>query len=160
MPGTADEMAAHVDSLLTQARKGEVVPFAQVDQRSRHPVGMTRYLTIRPLAVEIGGTWLAGSAQRTGLNREAKLLLLTYAFEVWERERVDLKTDARNARSRNAIMGIGATFEGVLPSWQPSQVADEEQLFRDSAMFSIVSRDWPLLKKKLQDASARPTKAS
>jgi RimJ/RimL family protein N-acetyltransferase len=160
VPQDEAQMAAHVAAVTQEAARGEAVPLTQVDQRSGHPVGMTRFLTIRPHAVEIGGTWLAASAQRTGLNREAKLLLLTYAFEVWGKERVDLKTDARNQRSRNAITGIGATFEGVLRSWQPSHVAGEEHLFRDSAIFSIVRREWPLLKVELQAASVRPTNAS
>jgi RimJ/RimL family protein N-acetyltransferase len=118
---------------------------------------MTNYLTLRfepradlPYAVEVGGTWLAHSAQRTGINVEAKLLLFTHAFETWGVGRVDLKTDARNARSRNAIEGVGATFEGILHSWQPSHAKGERGQLRDSAMHSIVAADWPDVCARLQ----------
>jgi RimJ/RimL family protein N-acetyltransferase len=110
---------------------------------------MTRYLSIRcrpgevlPFAVEIGGTWLAGSAQRSGINTEAKFLLLRHAFEEWHVTRVDLKTDNRNERSKSAIVRLGATFEGVLRHWQPSQVVGEDDGFRDTAMFSIIDTEW------------------
>ncbi|HEV7958620.1 MAG TPA: GNAT family protein [Acidimicrobiales bacterium] len=135
---------------------GEVLPFVQIDVTRSRPVGVTRFMTIRslrpfaaPYAVEIGGTWLAMSAQRSGINTEAKLLLLDYAFETWHVGRVDLKTDARNERSRNAISRIGASFEGVLRHWQPSLVAGEEGTLRDSAMFSIVDDQWPSVRERL-----------
>jgi RimJ/RimL family protein N-acetyltransferase len=120
-------------------------------------VGATRYLTIRfrpgertPFAVEIGGTWLAASAQRTAINSEAKLLLMSYAFDEWGVARVDLKTDARNERSRAAMARIGATFEGVLRQWQPSQVVGEETLLRSSAMFSVLDSEWPVVRQSLK----------
>jgi RimJ/RimL family protein N-acetyltransferase len=119
-------------------------------------VGVTRFLTFRarhdslmPYAVEIGGTWLAASAQRTGINAEAKLLLLTHAFETWKVGRVDFKTDARNGRSRAAISALGATFEGVLRHWQPSHVAGEEGQLRDSAVYSILDSEWPTVRRGL-----------
>ena len=116
-----DDVLADIEGLLADHERGDVVPFAQVAVSTGRAIGQTRYLTIRrklghdvPFAVEIGGTWLASSVQRTGINTEAKLLLLTYAFDVWGVGRVDLKTDARNERSRAAIARIGATYEGVL----------------------------------------------
>jgi RimJ/RimL family protein N-acetyltransferase len=132
----------------------DTLPFAQVvDGRA---AGVTRFLAFRtraeaalPYAVEIGGTWLAASGQGAGINREAKLLLMTHAFEVWGVGRVDFKTDARNERSRAALSGIGATFEGVLRSWQPSHAAGEEGALRDSAMFSVVAAEWPAVKQRL-----------
>ena len=140
--------AAYVADLLAQRERAETVPFVQRDARSGRVVGATRFLTLRcdgerPYAVEIGGTWLAASAQRSGVNTEAKLLLLTHAFEVWGVARVDLKSDARNERSRAAILRLGATFEGVLRHWQPSLVAGEESLYRDSAIYSFIDREWP-----------------
>ncbi len=99
--------------------------------------------------MEIGSTWLGASAQRTGINTETKLLLLEHAFETWSVARVDLKTDARNTRSRNAIEGLGAQFEGVLRNWQPSMVVGEEDRYRDSAMFSILDGEWPDTKARL-----------
>lgn len=159
VPSDEAAMTAHIEDLLTQADQGEVVPFAQV--RDDKPVGMTRFLTLHrhvgvdiPYAVEIGGTWLAASAQRTGINREAKLLLMTYAFEVWGVGRVGLKTDARNQRSRDAIEGIGARFEGVLRNWQPSLVPGEEGGLRDSAFFSITADEWPAVKAQPKKTSA------
>ena len=100
-------------------------------------------------AIEVGWTWLAASAQGTGINTEAKLLLFTYAFETLGVVRVDLKTDARNARSRRAIERLGTRFEGVLRSWSPSWAPGEEGLLRDSAMFSVLATEWPAVKAAL-----------
>jgi RimJ/RimL family protein N-acetyltransferase len=75
--------------------------------------------------------------------------MLEYAFETWDVARVDLKTDARNERSRVAISRLGATFEGVLRQWQPSLVRGEAGLFRDSAMFSVVRSDWPQVRERI-----------
>jgi RimJ/RimL family protein N-acetyltransferase len=138
-------------------KSGEVVPFVQVDVARERVVGVTRIMTIRrlndsstPYAVEIGGTWLAASTQRTGINTNAKLLLLEHAFTTFGVGRVDLKTDARNERSRNAILRIGATFEGVLRHWQPSMVPGEEGRLRDSAIFSVLDTEWPAVRERLQ----------
>jgi N-acetyltransferase len=142
---------------LERRKNGRMVPFAQVRQRDGQAVGITtlwdfRYWPGRDdvCAVEIGWTWLAASAQRTGINAEAKFLLLEFAFETMNVARVDLKTDARNERSRRAIVGIGATFEGVLRQWSPSRVPGEEGLMRDSAMFSVIAGEWPRVKAALQ----------
>jgi len=156
VPEDERAMVAHVDNLLGDVDRGLVVPFVQFDTADDRIVGMTRYLTIRsrpgeplPFAVEIGGTWIAGSAQRSGINTEAKLLLLRHAFEQWRVARVDLKTDNRNERSKAAIARIGATFEGVFRQWQPSQVAGEETGYRDTAMFSIIDTEWPSVSERL-----------
>ena len=136
----------------------DAMPFAQVQTVGRRVVGSTSFLNFRwrspdgPLdAVEIGATWLAASVQGGGINKEAKLLLLAHALEVWKVARVDLKTDARNAWSRRAIEGIGAQFEGVLRSWQPSHARGEQSALRDSAMFSIVAAEWPSVAHRLQE---------
>jgi RimJ/RimL family protein N-acetyltransferase len=151
VPSGPEQVQRYVRELVAAA---DTVPFAQVVAGSA--VGVTRFLAFRaraattlPYAVEIGGTWLAASAQGTGVNREAKLLLMTHAFEVWGVGRVDFKTDARNARSRAALAAVGATFEGVLRSWQPSHAAGEEGALRDSAMFSVVAAEWPGVKERL-----------
>jgi RimJ/RimL family protein N-acetyltransferase len=153
VPDGRDEVQAHVASLLADRDAGEVVPFAQVRVSDGVVVGCTRYMTLRyrvdasmPYAVEIGGTWLAASAQRSGINRDAKLLLLSHAFDVWGVGRVDLKTDARNERSRAAMAALGATFEGVFRQWQPSLVPGEETRLRDSAFFSIIASEWPAVR--------------
>jgi RimJ/RimL family protein N-acetyltransferase len=156
VPRTKDAMAAQVGQLLAERSSGLTVPFVQVELASCRVVGMTRYLALRweppratPYAVEIGGTWLAASAQRTGINIEAKLLLLSHAFDEWRVGRVDFKTDARNERSRAALEALGATFEGVLRQWQPSPAAGEEGLLRDSAMYSITAEEWPARRERL-----------
>jgi RimJ/RimL family protein N-acetyltransferase len=156
VPDGAVAAKAWVDTLLAERDAGEWIPFAQVSVTDDRPVGMTNYLEIRtlpgapaPFAVEIGGTWLAASAQRTGINVEAKLLLLTFAFEQWQVARVDLKTDARNQRSRDAILAIGASFEGVLRRAHPSRAIGEEGELRDTAMFSILADEWPRVRERL-----------
>ena len=113
-----------------------------------------------PYAVEIGGTWLAASAQRTGINIEAKLLLLTHAFDTWSVGRVDFKTDARNERSRGAIAALGATFEGILRNWQPSHAPGEEGRLRDSAMYSITAVEWPAVRSHLNERLDPPPRRS
>ncbi len=97
----------------------------------------------RPCAIEVGFTWLAASAQGTGINTEAKLPLFPHAFEVWDVARVDLKTDARNKRSRAAIESVGARFEGVLRNGSRSWAPGEDGLLRDSASYSITASEWP-----------------
>jgi RimJ/RimL family protein N-acetyltransferase len=162
VPDSREAMQSYVAELLAAWEAGETIPFAQVAVAGDQPVGVTRFLSLRtdsgswpPYAVEIGGTWLSASAQRTAVNTEAKLLLLTYAFEAWGVGRVDLKTDARNERSRAAIARLGATFEGVLRGWQPSQVAGEANLLRDSAMYSILASEWPAVRGGLEQRLAR-----
>ena len=122
-------------------------------------MGCTRYLRLEwwgakqlPDEVEIGGTWLAASAQRTPINTEAKYLLLNNAFDSWGVHRVSICTDVRNVQSRTAILRIGAKFEGILRSHRGSYAAGEENtIARDSAMYSIVRTDWPTVKRGLED---------
>jgi N-acetyltransferase len=153
------EVAGYVAHRLAMAG---ATPFAQVRLSDGAVVGCTSYSNPRPwldtgelFAVEIGGTWLAASAQRTGINAEAKLLLLTHAFDTLRLARVDLKTDARNQRSRQAIEHIGARFEGVLRNWGPSHAPGEEGRLRDSAMFSVTAAEWPDVKTRLAARLAR-----
>jgi RimJ/RimL family protein N-acetyltransferase len=162
VPDGREEMTRYVEELIAEERAGETIPFAQISLREDRCVGVTRFLTLRfdppattPYAVEIGGTWLAAAAQGTAINTESKLLLMTHAFDVWGVGRVDLKTDARNARSRRAIRAIGATEEGILRSWQPSLVAGEEGMLRDSAMHGIVRSEWPSVRDALNARLAR-----
>jgi RimJ/RimL family protein N-acetyltransferase len=153
----ATEVDAYLAAHFERADQGHLVPFAQVRLADGRSVGCTSYGHPRYwpgradlCAVEIGWTWLAASAQRSGINTEAKLLLLEYAFGVLNVGRVDFKTDARNDRSRRALAGLGATFEGVLRSWSPSRVRGEEGRMRDSAMFSIVAAEWPRAREHLR----------
>lgn len=147
---------------LRQPAFGEWSPVAQVRIADGRAMGCTMLGNLRrrspdspPYAAEIGGTWLGAEAQRSGINVEAKLLLLTYAFDTWQVDRVDLKTDARNERVRIAIAALGAHFEGVLRQWQPSQRQGEDDKLRDSAMFSIVATEWPAVRDRLHQRLAR-----
>ncbi len=157
VPGTLEAMVPYITDLLLQRANGHAIPFATRRLADDSIIGATRYLTIRsfygrgiPDAVEIGGTWITATAQRTSVNTEAKLLMLTHAFETWHVQRVDLKTDARNARSRAAIERIGASFDGILRAWQPSYIPGEETKLRDSAIYSIVPSEWPAIKVRLE----------
>nr|WSY54746.1 GNAT family N-acetyltransferase [Streptomyces sp. NBC_00886] len=153
----ADEVAAYIDAQLARAATGRLAPYAQVSAATGKAVGATAYweprswLTDDQLdAVEVGFTWLAGSAQGTGVNAEAKLLLFRHAFEEWGVSRVDLKTDARNDRSRAAIQSVGARFEGVLRNWSRSWAPGEDGRLRDSAVYSITAAEWAECRAGLQ----------
>jgi RimJ/RimL family protein N-acetyltransferase len=117
-------------------------------QQWRWPAGSPLQRTDRPDAVEIGATWLSDSAQRTRCNTEAKYLMLTHAFDVWEVHRVALKTDERNARSRRAIERLGARLDGVRRADMPGQ----DGSVRNSAYYSIVRAEWPAVRAKLEAA--------
>ncbi|MEU3839058.1 GNAT family protein [Streptomyces sp. NPDC028635] len=158
----AHEIQTYVDAQLARAAAGTLAPYAQVSRATGRVVGTTSYWDPRSWrsedvldAIEIGFTWLASSAQGTGINAEAKLLLLRHAFEEWGVARVDLKTDARNARSRAAIESVGARFEGVLRNWSRSWVPGEENALRDSAIFSITAPEWPQCRTRLEQRVAR-----
>jgi N-acetyltransferase len=162
LPGftSADET---VGLRLSQADSGAWIPFVQRRVADGAVVGMTNYLGIErwipggpPSVVEIGGTWLLPSAQGTAINTEAKLLLLTHAFDVWKVVRVQIKTDARNERSRAAILRLGASFEGILRNFQPGAGERGTGAPRNTAMYSVTDADWPevrrLLTARLDDA--------
>ena len=156
----ADGIEAYVNAQLN--RDTVLTPFAQVRLQDNKAVGCTSYCNPRYwpdrdelCAIEVGWTWLAASAQGTGINAEAKLLLFGYAFETLGVARVDLKTDARNERSRQAIARTGARFEGVLRAWSASWAPGEEGLLRDSAVFSVLPAEWPDVKAALTERVAR-----
>lgn len=154
----ADEVGDYIDAQLARAATGRLAPYAQVSVSSGRAVGATSFweprswLTDDQLdAVEVGFTWLASSAQGTGLNAEAKLLLFRHAFEEWGVARIDLKTDARNSRSRAAIQSAGARFEGVLRNWSRSWAPGEQGRLRDSAIFSVTAEEWPECEVRLEE---------
>jgi RimJ/RimL family protein N-acetyltransferase len=139
-----------------------MAPFAQIRRSDGRAVGCTAYWDPRRWpdrpelsAIMIGWTWLAASAQGTGINVESKLLLFGHAFETLGVIRVDLATDARNQRSQRAIAGLGAQFEGVLRSWSRSHAPGEEGELRDTAMFSVVAAEWPSVKAHLSQRLQR-----
>lgn len=158
VPDGLAAMEAYIDGLLQDAARDTAVPFAQVRSSDQSPVGCTRFMNVvwwpgrdTPAEVEVGGTWLAADAQRSPINTEAKLLLLTHAFDTWRVFRVALCTDAANTRSRDAIERIGASFEGILRRHRPSAghfgTPGEA---RDSAMFSITDHEWPAVRDRLR----------
>jgi RimJ/RimL family protein N-acetyltransferase len=158
----ADEVAAYIDAQLARAATGRLAPYAQVSLATGRAVGATSYWEPRSWlaedrldAVEVGFTWLARSAQGTGVNSEAKLLLFRHAFEEWGVARVDLKTDARNSRSRAAIESVGARFEGVLRNWSRSWAPGEDGRLRDSAIYSVTAAEWPECRGRLEARVAR-----
>ncbi|MET8804460.1 GNAT family protein [Streptomyces sp. NPDC004546] len=158
----AAEVDGYIDLQHARAAAGKLAPYAQVEKSSGRAVGATAYWDPRPwpsgdglCAIEVGFTWLAASAQGTGLNAEAKFLLFRHAFENWGVARVDLKTDARNGRSRAAIEGVGARFEGVLRNWSRSWAPGEDGLLRDSAIFSITATEWPDCRTRLEQRLTR-----
>ncbi|QMU72092.1 GNAT family N-acetyltransferase [Streptacidiphilus sp. P02-A3a] len=154
---TAAEVGQYVDAQHARVATGRFALFAQVSRETGRAVGATGYLDPRLwpdreelFAVEVGFTWLAPSVQGTGFNTESKYLMFRHAFETWGVSRVDLKTDARNSRSRAAIESVGARFEGVLRNWGQSWAPGEDGLLRDSAMFSVVAAEWPDCRARLE----------
>jgi RimJ/RimL family protein N-acetyltransferase len=138
---------------LTAHREGREGVFASRERRTGAIVGSTRYLAVRPAdrVVEIGWTWLNPSAWRSGVNVEQKLLLLGHAFETLECVRVELKTDARNERSRAAMAAIPAQFEGIMRN---HMIVPDVGL-RDSAYFSVIDAEWPTVRANLERRLAR-----
>jgi RimJ/RimL family protein N-acetyltransferase len=139
-----------LDAALANAQDGVELPLATLAED--RVVGSTRYLALRPehRSVEIGWTWLHPEAWGTGVNVEAKLLMLRHAFETWGCRRVELKTDALNERSRGAMEAMGATFEGI--HRKHMLVRDGEN--RDSAWYSITDDEWRAVERGLVERLA------
>lgn len=160
VPQSKEQALDYVKTALAWRDAGTAVPFAIVRAIDDVVIGSTRFWNIErwawprehpsygrgvPDACEIGYTWLASSAVRTGANTEAKLLMLRYAFETWHVLRVCLHTDVRNLRSRAAIERMGGNFEGVLRSHRMAA----DFIPRDSARYSIIASEWPDVKMRL-----------
>jgi N-acetyltransferase len=133
---------------LGAADRGEEAPFTTIERTSGRIVGSTRYMTLRPAdrGLEIGYTWLEPSMWRTGANVEAKLLMLTRAFEELGCMRVEFKTDERNTYSRRALEALPAKFEGV---FRKHIILGPDEI-RDSAYYSITDDEWPAVKANLE----------
>lgn len=155
------EMTQYVDAALAAREAGTAMPFAAVRVADGRIIGSTRFFLIErwawpddhpgakrsgPDTLEIGYTWLTAAAIRTAANTEAKLLMLTHAFEAWQVHSVSFHTDARNERSRSALKRIGAQFEGILRAHRLAT----DLAPRDSARYSIVAREWPAAKRELR----------
>ena len=158
---------AYVETALSAAARGHEVPFATYSLQAGRVVGTTRFANFEyhpwapgsphqrgpeyPDVVEIGWTWLGAEAQRTRVNTEAKLLMLTHAFETWRVHAVRLKTDRRNQRSRTAIERLGAKLDGVLRAHGAARDGE----IRDSAYYSIIEAEWPSVRANLESRLAR-----
>lgn len=164
VPSDLDGMKTYISNALSDHERGVALPFVVRDAAGTI-AGSTRFLDIEywtwagtapepvpagPDTVEIGFTWYAERVQRTALNTEAKLLLCTLAFETWRVRRVTWKTDSRNERSRNAILRLGAKFDGVLRAHRPGA----DGVVRDTAFFSMLAAEWPGARDRLSSRLA------
>jgi RimJ/RimL family protein N-acetyltransferase len=162
VPQSIAEATTYVETALAWRDARTAVPFAIVRVVDGRVIGSTRFWNMErwawpvghpshgregPDACEIGYTWLSRSAIRTGANTEAKLLMLTHAFEVWRVLRVCFHTDARNERSRAALERIGGQFEGILRAHRMAA----DFIPRDSVRYSIVAAEWPGVKTRLEE---------
>ena len=150
---TRQDFEKLIDKAFDEQERGDSVVFATVEQKSGRAIGSTRFMNIDRAnrRVEIGSTWIAPAWQRTGVNTEAKYLMLRHAFEVWKCIRVELKTDALNQKSRNAILRIGAKEEGTLRR----HLITWTGRVRDTVYFSILDNEWPEVKTKLEAMRSR-----
>ncbi|HYL71300.1 MAG TPA: GNAT family protein [Candidatus Dormibacteraeota bacterium] len=166
IPQDLPGMGRYVDTALAARASGTAFPFATVRVADGVVIGSSRFFDIErwawpeghpesrregPDGCEIGYTWLSAGAIRTAANTEAKLLMLTQAFEVWGVKRVCFHTDARNERSRAALERIGAQFEGILRAHRLAS----DLIARDSARYSILAAEWPQVRAHLQEKLAR-----
>jgi RimJ/RimL family protein N-acetyltransferase len=162
VPQGTVEATRYIDTAIEWNEAGTAVSFAIIRNEDNSVLGSTRFFNLERWpwpagharygrqhrdACEIGHTWLTRSAIRTGANTEAKLLLLTHAFETWQMFRVCLHTDVRNLRSRAAIERIGGKFEGILRAHRMAA----DFIPRDSARYSIVAGEWPEVKLRLME---------
>ncbi len=167
VPQSQAAAASYVQTALAWRDAGTAVPFAIVRMADGAVIGSTRFWNLErwawpaghpshgrgvPDACEIGYTWLSPAAIRTAANTEGKLLMLTYAFEVWRVLRVSFHTDARNERSRAALERIGGQPEGILRAHRMAA----DFIPRDSVRYSIIAAEWPAVKARLEQLANRP----
>lgn len=144
---TPDKLAADIEKKLDQQRKGTMLPFAVIEAASGKAVGITTYMNIDAEArrVEIGSTWYRKSVQRTPLNTECKLMLLTHAFEALDCIAVEFRTHFFNHQSRRAIERLGAKLDGILRNHRRFS----DGTLRDTAVYSIIASEWPTVRSHL-----------
>ncbi|MEK7729631.1 MAG: GNAT family protein [candidate division KSB1 bacterium] len=145
---TPEHMRAYIATALREQAEGKSLPFATTEKSTGRIVGCTRFGNIDTAnrRVEIGWTWVGREWQRTAVNTEAKLLMLEHAFETWSCLRVEFKTDSLNARSRSAILRLGAKEEGT---FRNHMITDSGRL-RHSVYYSLIDSEWPEVKARLQ----------
>jgi RimJ/RimL family protein N-acetyltransferase len=144
-----EDMEKYVQTALNEREQGVTLPFVTIDKASNEIVGSTRFGNISPenRCAEIGWTWINPKWQRTFINTEAKLLMLTHAFETWKCIRVEIITDVNNEKSRNAILRLGAKQEGILRN---HLIVDSGRI-RDSVVHSIIDSEWQSVKENLEN---------
>ena len=149
---TKDDLRRYLEEALREQAEGRSVPFATMDLATGRPAGCTRFGNIEPRhrRVEIGWTWVGREFQRSRVNTEAKLLMLQHAFETWGCQRVELKTNVLNQRSRSAMLRIGAKEEGILRK----HALSDRGIPRDTVYYSVIEEEWPTVKARLQEMLA------
>jgi RimJ/RimL family protein N-acetyltransferase len=168
VPEGLDGVQASIARALAQKARGQRHPFTVIwrerivgttsysdYQPWEWPAGSALQRHDRPDSVEIGHTWLAASAQRTGCNTQAKYLLLRHAFETWHVHSVCLRTDERNQRSRRAIERLGCAFDGI----RRAHVPGADGTVRNSAFFSIIAAEWPSVRERIEALLQRPARS-
>jgi N-acetyltransferase len=152
-PQTEADLRDWAETAIRNREAGTEYPFATIEASTGRPIGSSRYMNIvlEHRRLEIGWTWLAPAWQRIGANREAKLLMLTHAFETLGCRRVEFKTDSNNDPSRTALLGIGATFEGI---FRKHMVMPGDGV-RHSAWYSVIDDEWPAVKTHLEESLRR-----
>jgi len=152
-PQSEADLRDWAETAIRNREAGTEYPFATIEASTGRPIGSSRYMNIvlEHRRLEIGWTWVAPAWQRSGANREAKLLMLTHAFEVLGCRRVEFKTDSNNEPSRTALLGIGATFEGI---FRKHMVMPGDGV-RHSAWYSVIDDEWPLVKAGLEESVRR-----
>ena len=150
---TPDQLKEYLETALREQEETRSLPFATVDVASGRVAGCTRFGNIetRHRKVEIGWTWVGRDFQRSHVNTEAKYLMLRHAFETWGCVRVELKTNVLNRRSRDAMQRIGCIEEGVLRQ----HMISDRGVPRDTVYYSILDREWPAVKERLEGMRAQ-----
>jgi RimJ/RimL family protein N-acetyltransferase len=150
---TPDDMRTYIEAALKDQANGIALPFVTIDRATNKVVGSTRFGNIDRAnrRVEIGWTWINPQWQRTHINTGAKYLMLRHAFETWQCNRVELKTDSLNEKSRNAMLRMGAKEEGTLRN----HMVTYSGRLRHSVYFSVIVSEWPDVKQRLQEKITR-----
>lgn len=155
---TPEGMAAEIDRRLKLQQNGTMLPFTVIGHAAGKPVGMTTYMNVdtENRRVEIGSTWYAKSTQRTPVNTECKLMLLTHAFEALDCIAVEFRTHFFNHQSRRGIERLGAKLDGILRNHQ----LQANGTLRDTCVYSIIASEWPTVKAHLTWQMAKPRDVS
>ena len=143
-----DDMELEISRRLSLKEQAKMVPFTVICNKSQKPIGMTSFLNIdlENARLEIGGTWYRASAQKTSINTESKLLMLTYVFEILDCNAVEFRTHIMNRNSRKSIERIGAKLDGILRN----HMVMPNGTLRDTCVYSIISNEWSTVKENLK----------